>query len=68
PDKAEAMLDFKGERRLTPSVALSEINHLRGTARLDKNQIELLNDLEIFIKSNFPPRKAGRQLSIGHNF
>jgi exodeoxyribonuclease-1 len=68
PDKDEAIVDFKGERRLTPSVALSEINHLRDTAGLDKNQIKLLNDLEIFIKSNFPQRKAGRQLSIGNNF
>jgi exodeoxyribonuclease-1 len=68
PDKDEAIVDFKGERRLTPSVALSEINHLRDTAGLDKNQIKLLNDLEIFIKSNFPQRKAGRQLTIGKNF
>jgi hypothetical protein len=61
-------VDFKGERRLTPSAAMAEINHLRDTARLDKNQIELLSDLKIFIKSNFPQSKAGRQLSIGKNF
>jgi exodeoxyribonuclease-1 len=68
PDKDEAIVDFKGERRLTPSAAMAEINHLRDTARLDKNQIELLSDLKIFIKSNFPQSKAGRQLSIGKNF
>ncbi|MGD9045015.1 MAG: exonuclease domain-containing protein [Desulfobacterales bacterium] len=68
PDTAEAIVDFKGERRLTPTAALVEIKDLKNTADLDKNQIELLGQLEIFIKSNFPPRKSGRQLSIGKNF
>jgi len=68
PDEEKTLVDYKGERRLTPSVALAEINDLRDTAHLDKNQIELLSDLEIFIKRNFPQRKAGRQLTIGKNF
>jgi len=67
-DRDDAITDFKGERRLTPSKALLEIKDLRDTARLDKNQIDLLNDLEIFIKRRFPQRKAGRQLSFGNNF
>ncbi|MGD9183251.1 MAG: exonuclease domain-containing protein [Desulfobacterales bacterium] len=66
--KDEAIMDFRGEHRLTPPVALTKINDLRDTARLDKNQIDLLNDLEIFIKRRFPKSKAGRQLSIGKNF
>ena len=68
PDMDAAIVDFKGERRLTPSAALAEINTLRDTGHLDNNQIELLNQLENFIKSNFPQRKSGRQLSIGKNF
>ena len=68
PDKEKTLVDYKGERRLTPSVALREIEHLKKSASLDKNQRELLEDLEIFIKNNFPKRKVGRQLSIGDNF
>jgi len=64
----DAITDYKGEPRLTPSVALREIEHLKKSASLDKNQSELLEDLETFIKSNFPKRKAGRQLSIGDKF
>ena len=64
----DAIIDYKGEPRLTPSVALREIEHLKKSASLDKNQSALLEDLETFIKSNFPKRKAGRQLSIGDNF
>jgi len=68
PGIDEAIVDFKGEQRLTPPKALAEINALRDTGHLDNNQIELLNQLENFIKSNFPPRKPGRQLTIGKNF
>jgi exodeoxyribonuclease-1 len=68
PNRDDAIVDFKGERRLTPSAALAEISHLKGTAHLDKNQIELLSQLKIFIQNNFPPRKSGRQLTIGENF
>ena len=68
PREDDAIVDYKGERRLTPSAALSEIEDLRDTQRLDANQIELLSDLEVYIKTNFPPRKAGRQLTIGKDF
>ena len=64
----EAMVDYKGEPRLTPSGALSEIKRLKKTARLNKNQIQLLDDLHNYIKSKFPGRMAGRQLSFGDRF
>jgi exodeoxyribonuclease-1 len=68
PTDDEALVDYRGQRRLTPSRALTEISHLKKTASLDKNQLELLDDLANFIKTKFPPRKAGTQLSIGDQF
>jgi len=64
----EAIVDYKGEPRLTPSVALAEIKRLKKSARLDNHQGELLDDLKKYIKINFPKNKAGRQLSIGDRF
>ena len=66
--EGEALLDYKGEPRLTPSHALKEIQHLKRSAGLDSQQLELLDDLQKYIKENFPRNKAGRQLSIGKNF
>jgi hypothetical protein len=64
----EAMVDYRGEPRLTPSNALSEIKRLKKTARLDKNQMQLLHDLQNYIQSKFPRKMAGRQLSFGDRF
>jgi exodeoxyribonuclease-1 len=64
----DTLVDYKGAPRLTPSVALTEIRRLKKSASLDKNQSELLEDLDTFIKSNFPKRQAGGQLSIGDKF
>ncbi|NOQ20093.1 MAG: exodeoxyribonuclease I [Desulfobacterales bacterium] len=64
----EAIVDYKGEPRLTPSVALAEIKRLKKSARLDNHQVELLDDLKKYIKINFPKNKAGRQLSFGDRF
>jgi hypothetical protein len=64
----EAMVDYKGEPRLTPSGALSEIKRLKKAARLDKNQVQLLDDLQNYIKSKFPKRMAGRQLTFDDRF
>jgi exodeoxyribonuclease-1 len=64
----EAILDYKGEPRRTPSEALSEIKHLKNTVRLDPNQEQLLDELQNYIKSKFPKRMAGRQLSLDDRF
>jgi exodeoxyribonuclease-1 len=64
----EAIVDYRGEARLTPSAALAETKRLRQSASLDSDQINLLEDLKNYIKTHFPQRKAGRQLSIGKNF
>ncbi|MFC1812207.1 exonuclease domain-containing protein [Thermodesulfobacteriota bacterium] len=49
----DAMLDFKGERRTTPSGALLEINRLRNEVGLDTEQSALLDDLENYIRNSF---------------
>jgi len=64
----QAMVDYKGEPRLTPSGALLEIKRLKKAARLDKNQVQLLDDLQNYIKIKFPKTMAGRQLSFDDRF
>jgi exodeoxyribonuclease-1 len=64
----DAMVDYKGEPRLTPSGALLEIKRLKKTTPLDKNQLQLLDDLQHYIKSKFPRRMAGRQLTLDDRF
>ena len=53
---------------MTPFAALAEIRHFKKSGELDNNQMKLLNDLQNYIKSNFPKRKSGIQLSIGDKF
>jgi hypothetical protein len=64
----QAIVDYKGAPRLTPSAALTEIKRLKKSARLDNHQMALLDDLKDYIKINFPKNRAGRQLRIGDNF
>lgn len=64
----DAVVDYRGEARLTPTAALAEIKRLRQSASLDSDQLELLEDLKNYIKTHFPQRNAGRQLSIGEGF
>lgn len=53
PNNDDALLDYKGERRTTPSDALAEINRLRDEAGLDGMQIQLLDELTDYIENNF---------------
>ncbi len=64
----EALVDYKGQTRMTPSAALADITHLKKSGGLDKEQLALLDDLQNYIENNFPKRMAGRQLTIGDNF
>ncbi|MGD8990117.1 MAG: exonuclease domain-containing protein [Desulfobacterales bacterium] len=63
-----ALQDYTGALRLTPAAALTEIKHLRESKVLDDEQLTLLEELQDYIKTNFPRRGAGKQLSIGKNF
>jgi exodeoxyribonuclease-1 len=50
PSDDDAMPDFTGKRRITPSGALLEINRLRNEVSLDTEQRALLDDLEDYIR------------------
>jgi exodeoxyribonuclease-1 len=64
----DAIIDYREVPRTTPSAALAEIRRLKKSGKLDTQQKKLLDDLQNYIKNNFPRRKAGRQLSIGDQF
>jgi exodeoxyribonuclease-1 len=64
----DAIVDYREAPRMTPSAALAEIRRLKKSGKLDNQQKKLLDDLQNYIKNNFPKRSAGRQLSIGENF
>jgi exodeoxyribonuclease-1 len=64
----DAIVDYREAPRMTPSAALAEIRHFKKSGKLDSQQKKLLDDLQNYIKNNFPKRSAGRQLSIGDNF
>lgn len=51
--QADAMVDYRAEKRTTPVGALTEINHLKQSGDLTDHQLELLNDLESYIRTNF---------------
>jgi len=49
----DALIDYRGERRNTPSGALTEIRHLVQSGDLDDQQLQLLDDLAAYIKNTF---------------
>lgn len=48
----DALIDYRGEKRLTPQKALEEIAVLRQT-ELNENQLRLLVDLEMYLQKSF---------------
>jgi exodeoxyribonuclease-1 len=52
-NEAEAIIDLKGERRLSPAAALQDIIVLREETTLDQEQHHLLDELETYIQANF---------------
>ena len=66
--KDEAIVDYRGEPRMTPSAALAQIRQLKKSGKIDNNQMKLLDGLQNYIKSNFPKHTSGSQLSIGDQF
>jgi exodeoxyribonuclease-1 len=49
----DAIVDYRGDKRMTPSGALGEINQLKHSGDLDDHQLQLLGDLEAYIKNKF---------------
>lgn len=53
PQKDQALQDYKGERRMTPSGALEEIQDLQHQAGLNLDQRRLLEDLKSYLLTTF---------------
>ena len=53
-NEEEAYFDQKHQKRTTPAVALNEIDRLEKESELDSEQIQLLEELEAYIKQHFP--------------
>jgi exodeoxyribonuclease-1 len=50
PDNgADALVDYRGRKRLTPKAALVEIAELKNKGALNQQQLELLQDLELHL-------------------
>jgi len=49
----DALVDYRGQRRLTPTVALKEIKSLREEGALGKSQKKVLDDLERYLENKF---------------
>jgi exodeoxyribonuclease-1 len=52
-DESQAIIDLKGERRLSPAAALIDIAALRIEKKLDTEQLQLLDELENYIRVKF---------------
>ena len=64
----DALIDYRAEQRTTPRAALLEIEHLQQNGHLDPEQRRLLDDLETYIRSNFPQdtdRHGQTQINFG---
>lgn len=48
-DEAQALIDFRGEKRLTAKAALTEIGELRKVTELSEKQLSLLDELEEYL-------------------
>ncbi|UCE55331.1 MAG: exodeoxyribonuclease I [Desulfobacterales bacterium] len=62
----DILVDYRGEPRTTPSGALAEIHRLRQSEQLDSSQLQLLDELEDFIKTKFPKRSTAKQLTLDY--
>lgn len=52
-DEEDALVDWRGDKKLTPKAALQRIAEIRGEKQLDEEGIKLLEDLERYIVQAF---------------
>ncbi len=52
-DTRDILVDYKGQRRMTPHMAQQEIEQIRREENLDAVQHRLLDELEIYIRETF---------------
>ncbi len=53
PRQKDALIDYREERRTTPKDALAEIENLRTSGKVKREQLRLLDDLEGYIREQF---------------
>ena len=53
PREKDALVDYREQRRTTPKDALIEINRLKQAGEREVNQLQLLEDLEDYIQTQF---------------
>ena len=58
---ADAMIDYREERRTTPTGVLIEINRLKQSEDLTNHQVQLLTDLENYLYTKFKNQDTDRQ-------
>jgi len=58
---ADAMVDYREERRTTPTGVLIEINRLKQSEDLTNHQIQLLTDLKNYLYTRFKNQDTNRQ-------
>ena len=59
PQEAASLVDYRGEPKLTPFMALSEIEQIRKDKQLDPEQINLLEGLDRYLRKCLTGIKAG---------
>jgi len=52
-EEEDALLDYRGEKRITPGAALAEIASIRREGAIDDEQRRLLEELENYLAANF---------------
>lgn len=52
-DNNDAMLDFRGEKKMTPVTALEDIKTIRKEQELDDEQLMLIKEIENYIEERF---------------
>ena len=55
------MVDYREEKRITPSGALIEINRLKQTGDLTGDKLRLLDNLENYVRTKFGERKTEKR-------
>ncbi len=52
-DNDDAMVDFRGDKKMTPVAALEDIEEIRNEQELDDEQLMLIKELENYIEERF---------------
>ncbi len=53
PSEEQAIVDYRGRKRLTPEVCLNEVGRLRDEVKLSSRQKDTLSELETYIGNKF---------------